>query len=273
MLEEYLWLIPLGFAVGIFGTLIGVGGGVILVPVLLLLYPDKSAEAITGISLAVIFFNSLSGSVAYARMKRIDYKSGLLFALATVPGAILGALSTHYIPRRMFEGSFGLLMIAAAIFLMIRPEKAKNRNQKYPGYYTTSAIIDSLGTRYNFSYNSYMGVLLSFVVGYISSLLGIGGGIIHVPVLVHILNFPAHIATATSHFVLVVTSLTGTAVHIVASQILAGAALIIALSLGVILGAQLGARFSSRFKDKSIMRLLALTLGIVGLRIFIMACR
>ncbi|MEN6459941.1 MAG: sulfite exporter TauE/SafE family protein [Syntrophomonas sp.] len=271
MLGQYLWLIPLGFAVGIFGTLIGVGGGVILVPVLLLLYPDKSPEAITGISLAVVFFNSLSGSAAYARMKRIDYKSGLRFALATVPGAILGALTTHYIPRQLFEGSFGLLMIAAAIFLMIRPEKSRSRSQEYPDYYTTSTIIDSQGTRYSFSYNSYIGILLSFLIGYISSLLGIGGGIIHVPVLVHILNFPTHIATATSHFVLVVTSLTGTVVHIASSQVLAGVALIITLSIGVILGAQFGAKLSTRFRDKSIMRLLAVTLGIVGLRILIMA--
>lgn len=273
MFLQYLWLIPLGFAVGIFGTLIGVGGGVILVPVLLLVYPDKSPETITGISLAVVFFNSLSGSAAYARMKRIDYKSGIRFALATVPGAILGALTTHYIPRQLFEGCFGLLMIAAAIFLLIKPEKAKNQKQEYPDYYTTSTIIDSLGTRYKFSYNSYLGVFLSFLIGYISSLLGIGGGIVHVPVLVHVLNFPAHIATATSHFVLVVSSFTGTMVHIVSNQILTGIALIAALSIGVILGAQLGARFSSRFRDKSIMRLLAITLGIVGLRILIMSFR
>jgi uncharacterized membrane protein YfcA len=109
------------------------------------------------------------------------------------------------------------------------------------------------------------------LVGFISSLLGIGGGIIHVPVLVNLLNFPVHIATATSHFVLVVTSFTGTLAHILFNHILTGTALVVALSIGVIIGAQLGAVFSSRVRDKNIMRLLAVTLGIVGLRIVVMA--
>jgi uncharacterized membrane protein YfcA len=74
---EYLWLLPLGLLVGAFGTLIGAGGGFILMPVLLLVYPRDKTELITAISLAVVFFNALSGSFAYARMKRVDYKSGI----------------------------------------------------------------------------------------------------------------------------------------------------------------------------------------------------
>jgi uncharacterized membrane protein YfcA len=76
-MEQYLWLIPLGVVTGAYGTLIGAGGGFVLMPLLLLLYRDESPEIITSISLAVVFFNALSGSLAYARMKRIDYKSGL----------------------------------------------------------------------------------------------------------------------------------------------------------------------------------------------------
>ncbi|MGI5921864.1 MAG: sulfite exporter TauE/SafE family protein [Syntrophomonadaceae bacterium] len=273
MPEQYLLLVLLGIAVGVFGTLIGAGGGVILIPVLLLLYPEQSPEIITGISLAVVFFNSLSGSVAYAGMKRIDYQAGSRFALATIPGAVLGVLTIQYIPRQLFEVFFGLFMIATALFLFLKPGKAQRQDNKPRGYNTTTVIVDSLGQNYTYSYNPYTGILLSFLTGYISSVLGIGGGIIHVPILVHLLNFPAHIATATSHFVLVVSSLTGTLVHVVSNQLAKAAALIIALSIGVILGAQLGARFSSRVKDHSIMRLLALTLGAAGLRILIMAFR
>src|SRR5712692_2674614 len=115
------WLILLGFVVGAFGTLIGAGGGFILVPVLLLLYPRESPDVITGISLTVVFFNTLSGSLAYARMQRIDYKSGIIFSLAAIPGAILGALSTAYVPRRMFDAIFGVMMITGSLFLFIRP--------------------------------------------------------------------------------------------------------------------------------------------------------
>ena len=82
----YLWLLPLGFFVGAYGTMIGAGGGFILVPLLLLFYPKDAPEIITSISLAVVFFNAASGSIAYARMKRIDFKSGTIFSLAAIPG-------------------------------------------------------------------------------------------------------------------------------------------------------------------------------------------
>lgn len=90
-----LWVLlgVIGIFVGAFGTLIGVAGGFLLIPVLFYLYPDESPATITSITLAVAFFNALSGSIAYGRLKRIDYRSGLLFSAAGVPGAIIGALT------------------------------------------------------------------------------------------------------------------------------------------------------------------------------------
>ena len=94
MPEELIWpaLILLGVVVGAYGTMIGAGGGFVLVPLLIILYPDLSPEAVTSISLAVVLLNALSGSVAYARQRRIDYKAGAIFATATVPGAAVGRL-------------------------------------------------------------------------------------------------------------------------------------------------------------------------------------
>jgi uncharacterized membrane protein YfcA len=69
---HYLLLALLGLIVGTFGTLVGAGGGFILTPVLLVVYPELTPAQITSISLLVVFFNALSGSVAYARLKRID---------------------------------------------------------------------------------------------------------------------------------------------------------------------------------------------------------
>lgn len=119
--EKYMGLIALGFGVGAYGTLIGAGGGFVLMPLLLLLYPHDSPELITSISLAVVFFNTLSGSEAYALMKRIDYKTGLLFAGATIPGAVLGALHTAYVPRHLFDTIFGVILLASAVFISFRP--------------------------------------------------------------------------------------------------------------------------------------------------------
>lgn len=273
-MEQLLWLIPLGFAVGTFGTLIGAGGGFILVPVLLIIYPDKSPETITSISLAVVFFNALSGSAAYARMKRIDYKSGLMFAAATIPGSILGAFTTSYIPRRWFDAVFGLLMVAASVFLMLNPkEESKDgidTDNPRKGYIIRN-ITDLEGINHIFSYNPAVGIVLSIFVGYLSSLLGIGGGIIHVPALVHLLNFPVHIATATSHFILAIMALSGSIVHLANGTLSQGFFQTAALAAGVLLGAQLGAKLSNRIRGVWIIRGLAIALCLAGIRILLMA--
>jgi len=92
--KSYFELIAFGFGMGVYGTLIGAGGGFVLMPLLVLLDPPQNPERLTSISLAVVFFNAVSGSEAYAHMKRIDYRSGIIFALAMIPGAILGAIHT-----------------------------------------------------------------------------------------------------------------------------------------------------------------------------------
>lgn len=268
---QYIWLIPLGFLIGACGTLIGAGGGFVLMPLLLLLYPDESPEMITGISLAVVFFNALSGSMAYGRMRRIDYKSGFLFSAATIPGAILGALTTAYISRRLFDLIFGLLMIGASAFLLLRPNRMKEVKRDNPIYHLTRNLVEASGANHTYSYNPIVGVGLSLFVGYLSSLLGIGGGIIHVPALVHLLNFPVHIATATSHFILAFMAMTGTAVHVATGVFSHGIRRTISLAIGVLLGAQLGARLSIHAHGNWIIRGLAIALGFVGIRILLMA--
>src|SRR5579864_9048867 len=133
------WLFPVGVALGAFGTLIGAGGGFLLVPLLILLYPAARPEMITSVSLAVVFFNAFSGSLAYARMKRIDYRSGLLFAAATTPGAILGALATAYIPRPVFDAVFGVLLVVVAFLLL-----AKTASHETPPPRRTGRMVRTL---------------------------------------------------------------------------------------------------------------------------------
>src|SRR5205823_13350244 len=87
-----LVLLAAAFIAGAYGTLIGGGGGFLLVPFLLVTRPDLTPASITTISLGAVLFNGLSGALAYARLGRIDYRSGLIFAAATVPAAAVGAL-------------------------------------------------------------------------------------------------------------------------------------------------------------------------------------
>lgn len=269
-MDNYIVLIIVGFLVGTLGTLIGAGGGFILVPVLLLTHHELTPELITAISIAVVGSNAVSGTFAYARMQRIDYKAGLIFAAATIPGSILGVYSTQYIPRAAFNILFGLLLLLFAAFLFVKKKNKVSKDQvPTSGHHKTHIITDRDNISYQYSFNQTIGIGISIVVGYLSPLLGIGGGIIHVPALVRWLNFPVLIATATSHFILAVMSVVSIIVHIINGSYNDPHVLrmVIFLSVGVIGGAQLGAWLSHKIHGNTIIRALAICLALVGLRI------
>jgi uncharacterized membrane protein YfcA len=132
-------------------------------------------------------------------------------------------------------------------------------------------MIDPDGTVQAWSYNPMLAVVLSVVTGFLSSLLGIGGGFIHVPVMVNLLNFPVHVASATSHFTLTVMTLVGSIVHLLTGTLAGAAARVVPLSLGVAIGAQVGARIAQRMHGAWIIRALVLALAFVGARLIIKA--
>lgn len=268
-MPEWWWLFPTGLVIGAYGTIIGAGGGFILVPLFLLVYPNESPESIASVSLAVVFFNALSGTIAYARFKRIDYGSGVLLAVATIPGAVVGALTTSLIPRRPFDLTVGVFLIGISAFLVARPiVGAREWNGRLR---MSRRMIDPDGTVQAWSYNPMLAVALSVVIGFLSSLLGIGGGFIHVPVMVNLLNFPVHVASATSHFTLTVMTLVGSIVHLLRGTLAGAAGRVVPLSLGVAIGAQVGARMAQRMQGAWIIRALVLALAFVGARLVIKA--
>jgi uncharacterized membrane protein YfcA len=253
-LEQFLKLAPLGFLVGAYGTLVGAGGGSVLVPLLLFLMPDRDPAAITAISLAVVFFNAYSGTVAYMRMGRVDYRAGLIFTLASFPGAIIGTLLVHELAAGLFNILFGVLLVGIGSLLVINPlgdrstNGAANSNEPPPH----ADLIGSVGSAY---------------IAVLSSLLGIGGGIIHVPFLIRGLRMKPHTATATSHFVLTFMALTATVTHVLMGELDDSLPETMFLAVGVMMGAPLGAALSSRLQGSVIMRTLALALCFVGARL------
>jgi uncharacterized protein len=273
-MDHLLILLLIGFGVGTLGTLIGAGGGFILVPILIITHPEFSPDIITAISMAIVAANAISGSFAYARSGRIDFRAGIIFALFTIPGSILGVYSTAYIPKLAFHMIFGVLLILLAIFLFISKKHVMMHSHKMPEPrrpYKHHVITDREGTTYAYTYNQYYGIVISILVGYLSPLLGIGGGIIHVPALVNWLNFPVYVATATSHFILAVMATVSVITHIIEGnykdpQVLR---MVLGIGAGAIAGAQLGAFLSHKIKGKIIIRALALCLALVGLRILI----
>ena len=258
----------LGVGVGAFGTVVGAGGGFVLTPVLLLLYPHDSAKTLTAISLTVVFFNAASGTGAYLRQRRVDVRSGLVFAAATMPGAVGGALLSGAVSRRLFDGLMGGVLALLAVWLLSgerwRPQPARRGARR-------RTLVDREGLRHEYDVPLARGALYSLGVGFVSSFLGIGGGVIHVPLLVRALGFPTHIATATSHFVLAWMAGVGTITHVVAGSFSNGSGVrrAAALSIGVVAGAQVGARFSRRLGGRHIERLLAVALLALAARLLV----
>jgi uncharacterized membrane protein YfcA len=137
------------------------------------------------------------------------------------------------------------------------------------GQLTRRHLTDRYGTSYRYSVPVRRGATFSAVVGFVSSFLGIGGGVIHVPLLVRVLGFPTHLATATSHFVLAIIAGGGVGAHIAAGSFAHGHGVrrAAALAVGVVVGAQLGARLSLRASGRIVEWLLALALLALAIRL------
>lgn len=274
-MDHFVVLILIGLGIGSLGTLIGAGGGFIVVPIMLLAFPELSPEVITAISLAVVAANAASGSVAYIRAGRVDFKAGIIFALCTIPGSVLGVYTTRIIPRGTFDIFFGILLIGLAVFLFFRKRKEKKDSsiEKKKRGWIHQHLTDKAGNTFDYSYDVRLGAVLSVGVGYFSPLLGIGGGIIHVPALSELLHFPVHLATATSHFILFIMATVSVIVHQTDGvyndpHVLK---LVMGFIIGVIPGAQLGAYLSKRITGNAIVRALAAALLLVGIRILFSA--
>lgn len=253
-------LVIVGFCVAALGTLIGVGGGFVLVPLLLALYPEEPNAWIVAMSMWLVALNASSGSVTYYLKGRVHMRSALVFILAALPGSLLGVWVERYVSRNFFELIFGVAMLLYATFLYFK--KVKEDSQA--SFDAQSPLPQRLYLK---------GALISLLVGFLASFLGIGGGVIHVPLLVHSLGFPVHFATGTSHFILAITALFTTATHIWHGDIDLHNPAIWQLGLSALVGAQVGAALNKRVSGLIILRLLAMALFLVGLRLVVLAIR
>ncbi len=247
-------LLLIGLFVGTLGTLIGAGGGFILIPILLALYPEASHERITSMSMLAVALNASSGSVAYFLKKKTHIKAALLFTICSLPGAVLGVYFEQFVSRGLFEQIFGFVLIAYAAFLLLKKmpnTENSNLHHKSPLHVRKYGI----------------GGVISFFVAFVASFLGIGGGIIHVPLLIHVVGFPVHLATGTSHLILAVTGWTASFEHISRGDISLFEPEVIYLGVGVVIGAQIGAALSKYVPGRSILKILAVALLLVGIRL------
>ncbi len=253
------------FLVGIVAAMIGVGGGVFIVPFLTLVSGFFPQEAV-GTSLAMIVFTSLSSTIRYSRQRRIDYKVGLILILTTIPGAFLGAYLTTFFTSKLLGLTFGIFLILVVLRMafsssfhkQVLPKAQKSWHRK---------IIDLDGKVFEYDTNVSLGLVLSFFGGLSSGLLGIGGGSLMVPILHLIMGLPIHITVATSMFIMIFTSVSGVATHFSLGNVHLDYAIL--LSVGVIFGAQLGAHIAKKASGKNLRRLFAVVLLIVSVRMIL----
>jgi uncharacterized membrane protein YfcA len=252
---------------------VGAGGGFVLAPVLLLLFPNRAPETISSMSLFVVCINAISGTAAYSRQKWIDFRSGAWFAVATLPGAIAGAFVVSEIPRRAFDAIFAACLIALATWLLWKRGTPAIRQPLRGRGVARRELRDRDGVRYFYAFQMWKGVAFSAGIGFLSSLLGIGGGVIHVPVMAMILRFPIQVAAATSQFVLMFMAGEGTAVHFAQGTLGWDRTLLQAsfIALGAVPGAQAGALLSRRLKGSIILRALSIALLVIGARLAVQA--
>ena len=254
---EFLLFLLLGMGVGVFGTLVGIGGGIILIPIFIMcLTPSvfHTAPQIVGTSIFVVFTNALSGTLAYIRQKRVFFNAAIPFAIATLPGAFLGSYVADSFDAHTLNLAFGSFLLCMAIIM-----------------YWNSTHKPSTDTPFeekSFRYNKTLGIGSSLFVGFLSSIFGIGGGIIHVPLMIYLLGFPVHVATATSHFVLACSSAFGVISHFMLDHIVWLPA--ISISIGAAIGAQIGAKLSQKTKSKVILGLLSLAMFALGCRLILL---
>jgi|WetSurMetagenome_2_1015567.scaffolds.fasta_scaffold12578_3 uncharacterized protein len=256
-------LLPLlGFLVAVVASMAGVGGGVVFVPILALGYGFLPVHAV-GTSLMVIIFGSISASIGFAWQKRIFYKTGLLLALATVPGSVVGAILASELPADVLGLAFGVFLVIVAIRMLwvngvLRKNRIKQKMRK---------VIEHEGDLFLNKERLVAGVGLGFFGGLASGTLGVGGGILLVPIMALILLMPMHAVVATSMFTMVFTSLSGVFQHWTMGNVDFGYALL--LVVGALVGAQVGAWLCKRTSGEKLSLIFAVLVLVVSVQMII----
>lgn len=221
--------------------MVGLGGGFIMVPALRIAYGLSPALA-AGTSLILVVANSASGTVAYLRQKRVDIRLGLIIAAAGLPGSIIGAILVTRISGVFFDLLFALFLFVVAFDILTNRGKRVRNEQSVIAGDRAMPVWRSLTT--------------GFFVGLVSSLFGIGGGVVLMPVLLYFSALPAHSISATSHFVIILTSPVGLATHAIQRDVELSYA--IPLVLGGLTGGPVGASLSLRLQSPMLVRLIAI---------------
>ena len=273
-----LALVALGLGASSYGVLIGSGGGFIVAPLLIIFFGMDHNIAV-GTSLFTVALASISGSVSYLYLKRVDLRSALLFSLAAIPGTLLGILGLKAVTEGPFEIIFGSFLTMLGLYVLLRPQdRGRSRQRRAEQGIRVPARARAFGSTirrietsdkhtYRYLYNEPGAVATNGLFGFLSSFFGMGGGPIRTPMLVYLFRFPIIIATATSVFTQAIYTSIGTVGHLVDGNVDIVKALLI--GVGVVSGAQVGVYASRFLRSVWILKLLSLALLGIGLQLIL----
>jgi uncharacterized membrane protein YfcA len=224
-----------GIVTGVFGSLLGLGGGVLIVPLLTLGFGLPLHEAV-GISLVCVIMTSSAAAGVYLERHTADLRLGMTLELFTASGAFLGGALAFALDEHVLEGLFaGLLLYVAVTMLRASRQAAPEAGQSYEVHRLRIGLLGSTGA------------------GIASALFGIGGGIIKVPLMHLVMGVPLRVATATSNLMIGITAAASAVIYLTRGQIdpyVAGPT-----AIGVFLGATIGSRAGHRV-DVRVLRIL-----------------
>jgi uncharacterized membrane protein YfcA len=248
-----LELLGVGIGAGILGSLIGLGGGFVVIPVLRLLY-GVSPSLTAGASLVMVLANGISGSIAYIRQGRADVRLALLTAVTGVPACIVGAIAVRHVSFAGFDTVYGAMLVLFFIDVMRRANRTGPPTLRFPGT-TQRTLVDKSGETFTYGFNPWLVLVSGLAIGFIASFFGIGGGIVFLVVFIAAFGMPAHIVTATSLVSMLFIAPVGVVTHWLQGDIDWTYALPIAI--GGLAGGQLGPQIARRLSSPQLLRVLA----------------
>lgn len=266
-----LLCILIGFLSAFIGSLVGLGGGIIFVPAMLFLYEQFASfswanpQAIVGISLVTMIFTGLSSTIAYYQQKLVDVKTGLIFLIGSIPGSVTGSWINTKLNTADFSLYFGILMII--IFSLMFIDRNKLNKNKPLQVTKNTRYFELEGETYQYNVSYIPAFILSFIVGMLSGLFGIGGGTISVPAMMLFFGIPVKVAVATSMFMIFFISLFSASTHIMLGHIVW--AYVIFFVIGSYLGGTVGAKTSRYLKSKTLEWILRIVILFVAIRLIV----
>lgn len=283
MTDINLWALGgTGLVAGLLGSMLGVGGGPIIVPILTLVFHLPIQVAI-GSSLVAIVANTCTAAGIYTKAGLANLKLGILLETATTPGAIIGGFAAAIISPFILNILFGLVLVYVAYTMVLRQsfvsENAPSAQNSVAAGGNSSNLSASLRKPY-YDHNqgkvvSYKvsripaGLGGSFFAGILSTLLGIGGGIIKVPVMNLLMGVPMKSAIATSTFMVAITATVGALIYQHNGYLYP--TIIAPLVIGIIIGARLGAEVTRRTRSILLRRIFGVFMFLVAVTMFLKA--